>query len=269
MRRNDREREKEIRTFLKEAGLSEGADWLRPEEGPKQETLALLRKERMRLRLRPRKTFLERLFDQASWLSPGSWLFQAAALLFFCVLLKNTDYARRDTLLMVSACTPLFGIAGLVELLRSWQNGMWELEECCRYHLRQIQGMRLLVFGIVDCGAAVVILGLGVLEGYTLETLLLFFLFPLLVSDGVFLLLAKTFRRGAKGLVPVLAGFCMGIFWTYHAAWIQDVPWVFKTCTSPLILTALLFLGVGLLVLGCVRFLNETGKEEQKLWNCV
>ena len=268
-RKNVRQKEQEIWALLKEAGMDRGEEWLQPDERRKQETLALLRMERKKLRFRPRKTFAEQLLDQAAWLSPGAWLGHAAVLLLFCILIKNSGWYRRDVLLMLSACTPLFGVVGLVELLRSWQSGMWELEESCRYHLRQIQGMRLLVFGAVDSLAVAVIFGMGFLEGYSAELLLLFFLFPLLISDGVFLMLAKIFRRGARGLVPVLAGFCMGIFWMYPAAWLQDVPGVLAGYTEPQTLAVLLLLGTGFLAMACVRFLNGTGKEEQKLWNYV
>ena len=134
---NPREMEKEIRDFLKGAagttGASEGEQgWLHPEEKRKQETLAFLRTERRKLRLRPRKSFAERLLAQASWMSPGAWIGQLAVLVFFFLLLGNTGWNRRDTLLLVTACTPLPGVIGLVERLRSWQSGMWELEEACR-----------------------------------------------------------------------------------------------------------------------------------------
>lgn len=242
---------------------------VRPEESRKQERLAYLKMERRKLRIWPRKSFAERLLDQAAWLSRGAWLGQAAVLLFFCWLLRNADWSRRETLLVVSWCTPLFGAVGLIELLRSWQNDMWELEECCRYHLRQIQGMRLLVFGIVDSAAAAVIFGLGLTEGYTVEMLLLFFLFPLLISDSVFLLLAKFFRRGARGLVPILGAFAMGLFWAYQSAWIQDIPGVLEGYMSPLALLLLLAFGTGLLAFSCAYFLNGTEKEEQKQWSYV
>ena len=100
-------------------------------------------------------------------------------------------------------------------------------------------------------------------------SLLLFFLFPLLVSDSVFLLLAKTFRKGARGLVPVLGGLGMGIFWMYQASWLQDVPGTLEEYTAPGTLTALLAGSVCLLAFACARFLNETDKEEQGLWNCA
>ena len=271
---NPREMEKEIRDFLKGAagttGASEGEQgWLHPEEKRKQETLAFLRTERRKLRFRPRKSFAERLLAQASWMSPGAWIGQLAVLVFFFLLLGNTGWNRRDALLLVTACTPLPGVIGLVELLRSWQSGMWELEEACRYHLRQIQGMRLLVFGIADSIGVAAVFVMGFLEGYAAELLLLFFLFPLLVSDSVFLLLAKTFRKGARGLVPVLGGLGMGIFWMYQASWLQDVPGTLEEYTAPGTLTALLAGSVCLLAFACARFLNETDKEEQGLWNCA
>ena len=263
---NQRDMENEIRAFLKGA---EGEDWFRPEERRKRETLAFLRAERQKKSFYPGKSFGERLLDQASWMSPGAWLGQLAVPVLFCLLLGNGDWTRRDILLLVTACTPLPGVIGLVELLRSWQNNMWELEEACRYHLRQIQGMRLLVFGIADSIGAAAVFAMGFLEGYTVELLLLFFLFPLLVSDSVFLLLARTFRRGARGLVPVLGGLGMGLFWMYQAAWLQDVPGTLEEYTAPGVLAALLAGSLCLLVFACARFLNETDKEEQKLWNCA
>ena len=270
-RRKDREMERQIRSILNQAEMEEG-DWGRPEEGRKQETLAFLQAQRRKIRLRPRKSFAERLLDQASWLSPGVWLGQLAVPVLFCLLLGNEGLEKRDTLLVLSACAPLPGVIGLIELLRSWQSGMWELEEACRYHLQQIQGMRLLVLGITDSAGTAVVFAAGLLNGYRAGMLLLFFLFPLLVSDSVFLLLAGVFRRGAKGLVPELAGLGMGIFWIYQASWLLDVLdmlHVLESYRSLPVLAALLFGGLGLLAFACARFLNETGKEEQRLWNCA
>ena len=68
---------------------------------------------RRKLRLRPRKSFAERLLAQASWMSPGAWIGQLAVLVFFFLLLGNTGWNRRDTLLLVTACTPLPGVIGL------------------------------------------------------------------------------------------------------------------------------------------------------------
>ena len=93
----------------------------------------------------------------------------------FCLLLGNEGLEKRDTLLVLSACAPLPGVIGLIELLRSWQSGMWELEEACRYHLQQIQGMRLLVLGITDSAGTAVVFAAGLLNGYRAGMLLLFF----------------------------------------------------------------------------------------------
>ena len=115
-RRKDREMERQIRSILNQAEMEEG-DWGRPEEGRKQETLAFLRAQRRKIRLRPRKSFAERLLDQASWLSPGVWLGQLAVPVLFCLLLGNEGLEKRDTLLVLSACAPLPGVIGLIERL--------------------------------------------------------------------------------------------------------------------------------------------------------
>ena len=242
-------------------------DSLQPDRMRKQETLMYLQAQRRKLILRPRKTFRERLLDQISWLSPGMWIGQAAVLLCFCLLIKETGWHRRDTLLIMAGCTPLFGVTGLIELLRSFRSGMWELEECCRYNLRQIQAMRLLLFGLADSAATVLIFCLGMLEGYTADLLLLFFLFPLLVSDSVLLLLAGKFRRRAGSVVSVAAGIFLGFFWMYEAAWLQDVPGVLEKHTSPGALMLYLLSAMMFLAFGCIRFINETGREEEKSWN--
>ena len=87
-RRKDREMERQIRSILNQAEMEEG-DWGRPEEGRKQETLTFLRAQRRKIRLRPRKSFAERLLDQASWLSPGVWLGQLAVPVLFCLEMRD------------------------------------------------------------------------------------------------------------------------------------------------------------------------------------
>lgn len=239
-----------------------------PDPEQKRQALTVLKLERAKKRVLPRKTFREKLLDQASYLSFGSWAGQAVILLCICLLLGESGFGKRETLLLTAAGTPLFGVLGIVEILRSFRSGMWELEETCRYNLRQIEGMRLCLFGLGDLIAAAVIFGVGLTEGYGLKLLILFFLVPLLISDGIFLLLANRFRKGAYSLVPVAAAFALAVFWAYYAGSILDIPGQLAVFMRPLPFFGILLGSAGLLGFACIQFLKET-KEEKIKWSCV
>ena len=246
--KRNRRQEEEIRAFLKSAEQPE-IDGER-----KRQTLELLRMERKWLHIRSRKPYIQRVLDQTAYLSPAVWLIQGALVLIlgwsFCV------GDRREILINLLLCAPIIGIVGFTEIMRSYRQSMWELEQACRYNLRQLMGMRLLIFGIVDslvaCGVAVMGLGAGI----GIWELLMFFFIPQLLSDCVYLYLMTRFRRRFQGITLLGAAVCMSLLWFTLMEGIPYDPRLMRRLSNPFVLMFMLLACIALLLLCCVRFLR-------------
>lgn len=244
----NRKQEEEIRAFLRSTAQPE-IDWER-----KRQDLEFLRMERRRLRIPSKKPYGQRVLEQMAYLSPAVWLIQGALVLIlgwtFCV------GDRKGILINLLFCAPIVGIVGFTEIMRSYRQNMWELEQACRYNLRQLMGMRLLIFGIVDtlvaCGVAVMGLGAGI----GIWELLMFFFIPQLLSDCVYLYLMTRFRRRFQGITLLGAAVCMSLLWFTLMEGIPYDPRLMRRLSNPFVLMFMLLACIALLLLCCVRFLR-------------
>ena len=167
----------------------------------------------------------------------------------------------KKKLLSLLLCAPIIGIVGFTEIMRSYRQNMWELEQACRYNLRQLMGMRLLIFGIVDslvaCGVAIMGIGAGI---RTWE-LLFFFFIPQILSDCVYLYLMARFRRRFQGTALLGAAVLMTFLWMMLLEGIPYNPELMLRLADPLALALILLACVGLLALCCIRFLKGAEAE--------
>lgn len=261
--RRNRKWEQELGAFFRKEDLEA------PDARRKQQGLELLRREREKLRLMPRLSYGRRIWNQAAYISPMAWIAQGALVLFLGFLLGEPYREQWEKLLILASFAPVMGIVGFTELLRSYREEMWELEQACRYNLRQLMGMRLLIFGAVDALIAVLIFLSGIRMGILLEQLLLLYLVPQLLSDCVYLRLLTRFRGRFQGaaLLGVAAG--MTLLWMRVNERFVESPELLKTlCGSGGVLwvVILTFVSAGLLILCCVKFLNGVEKEDDR-WN--
>ncbi len=249
----DRSQEEKFRDFFKNAEQPD------IDEERKRHTLELLRMERKRLHVRSRKPYVQRVLEQAAYLSPAAWLLQAALVLFIGWGFQVRE--KEETLLSLLLCAPIIGIVGFTEIMRSYRQNMWELEQACRYNLRQLMGMRLLIFGIVDslvaCGVAIMGIGAGI---RTWE-LLFFFFIPQILSDCVYLYLMARFRRRFQGTALLGAAVLMTFLWMMLLEGIPYNPELMLRLADPLALALILLACVGLLALCCIRFLKGAEAE--------
>ena len=119
---------KEIRSLLEHAKQPD------IDEGRKRKTLELLQAERKRLHIRSKKTYGQRVWEQIPYISPAAWLLQGILLL----MIGWGFYAegREEILLYLLFCAPMAGVVGFTEIMRSYRQNMWELEQACRKCLR-------------------------------------------------------------------------------------------------------------------------------------
>jgi len=252
LNRKEREMEKEIRAFL--AGIRQPEI----EEERKRQSLALFRQQRKRLRFTGKKPYAQRLWEQAAYISPGAWLGQGGVVLLMGFAFHFFYWGKGDILVTLAACAPLFGLIGFTEVMKSYQKDMWELEQSCRYNLRELAAMRLLIFGLVDLVLVAVIFAMGLCIGIRADLLILFFLVPVLLSDSIYLRLMERFRKGFGAMVPAGAGILMAAGWLILCVEIWKNVRLAMLLLRPWALAVLLLLSLVLLAESCAQFLQGT-----------
>lgn len=153
--------------------------------------------------------WIRRVFMQIPFLSKGTLFGQAVILLAGIYIAMNGKDQRY--LMVMSICMPLVGVVGGLEILRSFASGMWELEQTCRYDLRQLMGMKLFITGITDLMSLGIWTVLGNIRGSGISHMLIFVLIPFNISNIVYLLILKIFGRNCSGFVFAAAGVGMSM----------------------------------------------------------
>lgn len=253
--------EEEISVFLK------SAEKPAIEEERKKKSLELLRLERKNMHFTLHRSYGKRVLEQAAYISPAAWVFQGILVLVLGMILNDPYIVKDGVLASLAVCAPIVGVIGFTEILRSYQRNMWELEQACRYNLRQLAGMRLLIFGIADFLAVAVVVAGGISNGFQAEELLLFFLIPQLLSDCVYLYLMARFRRRFQGTVLLGAAVGIAFCWTQTALVLLDHQELRARLCSPGMLSVCLAVSLGLLAICCIRFLHGIGKGEEERWS--
>ena len=249
----NRKQEEELRAFFGKARQPD------IDEEKKRQTLELLKMERKRLHVRVRKPYWKRVLEQMAYISPAAWILQGILALSLAYMLCVPE---RDALLAsLLFCAPMVGIVGFTEILRSYRQNMWELEQACRYNLRQLMGMRLLIFAVADSLVAVGVIAMGIQVGIEFGELLLCFLIPQMISDSVYLHLMTCFRRRFQGTALIGAAIVMGVLWAYGAETIIKLPGMLGQLSEPAALLMMILGSACLLALSCVRFLQGIEME--------
>ncbi len=237
------------------------------DENRKQKALELLRLQRKSLRIRTQKPFIKRAADQAAYLSPGAWICQGVLLVSLLFFLGTTSMEASDMLISLAVCAPVLGLIGFTEVLRSFHSNIWELEQACRYNLRQIMLMRLLIFGTADFGVLLAVLICGTGSGLAAGQIILFFLIPQILSDCVYLYLTARLQRRFQSVSLAAAAIALAALWMYGGMWITRLSQWSRALSDPAVL-ALVLAGSLLLLACCVKkFLHEIDKGGNEKWN--
>ena len=94
----------------------------------------------------------KRIGNQFKYISPLLWLSQLLAI-GLCMLLISQIGSDTDLTAILSAISfivALLGVVGFPELCKSFSYQMWELEQSCKYNLRQIVAIKLSIIGTID-----------------------------------------------------------------------------------------------------------------------
>jgi hypothetical protein len=94
----------------------------------------------------------KRIGNQFKYISPLLWLAQLLAV-GLCIFLINQINSSTDITAVLSAIScivALLGVVGFPEVCKSFSYQMWELEQSCKYNLRQIVAIKLSIIGTID-----------------------------------------------------------------------------------------------------------------------
>ena len=109
-------------------------------------------------------SFAHRFLAQFRYISSVLW-FTQIALVALCMIVFG-DFSDTDNtyikLSVISACVALITLIGFPELCKSFSHNMWELEQSCKYNLRQVVAIKMLIIGLADL---LTILGLTLIVG--------------------------------------------------------------------------------------------------------
>lgn len=94
----------------------------------------------------------KRIFNQFKYISPLLWVVQLLAfgLCMFMIGRINRDTDITPVLSSISFIVAFIGVVGFPELCKSFSHQMWELEQSCKYNLRQIAAIKLSIIGMID-----------------------------------------------------------------------------------------------------------------------
>lgn len=106
------------------------------------EKTARLLSEKLNIKNKNRFTFIKRLKNVISYISPLFWCIQTVFLLIFVFI----DYEKFSILPVI----PIVAVSALCEILKSAYFEMWELERTCKYDLRSLLISKLLITGTMD-----------------------------------------------------------------------------------------------------------------------
>lgn len=208
-----------------------------------------------------------KLFYQAGYIGPMVWVMQLIIFLITVYLFNQASETPVLCMAVAAAAAPLFGLIGVVEIARSFSHQMWELENACRYNLRYVLGMRMMVMGLADLILFVILIGMGTARGNSFMSMAVCLLVPFHLSNMVYLgMLMKTGGRCpvqlllAAGLVMI--GIAFG--WSERFVFTADVIPVLPAEIGTAVLLLLTFCGM----LGMIGiFLKKCSWEEQKVWS--
>lgn len=93
-----------------------------------------------------------RIVNQFKYISPLLW-FSQLLVIGICMLLISQISSDTDMTAILSAISfivALLGVVGFPEVCKSFSYQMWELEQSCKYNLRQIIAIKLSIIGTID-----------------------------------------------------------------------------------------------------------------------
>lgn len=133
---------------------------------------------------------------QIGFIPARIWAAQIAIITLLGFLIAQNGTNVYSALTSITCMLPLISLIGVSELLKSFQHGLWEIEQSCRYNTKQILIIRLIIFGFSDLLiTAVLITFLNLTFETGLIALSLYILVPFTITNMGFLLAFGQMRK--------------------------------------------------------------------------
>lgn len=156
-----------------------------------------------------------RIFNQLRYISPLLWGTEGV-IVIFCILIISQINEDTDITLVLSSLSffmALLGIFGFPELCKSFSCQMWELEQSCKYNLRQIVTLKLSLIGVLDLMLILIISSATSIQiGLPLWEITLYLFVPFNLSCIVAFIILGFIRNKCIEWLMFPAGFGIAFF---------------------------------------------------------
>ena len=159
----------------------------------KHQTMKMIMTAASQTKTTTRISFLTQFRTQAESVSRVFWGIQ---LVCFVAIFYLLIYHCWNEILFrnISFLTPFFTVLIFTETFKSRNYGMWELEEACRFNLRQIIWMRTLILVTTDYLLLFIILFAARQSGVSFADYMIYLVIPFQLENIVFLMILKHLR---------------------------------------------------------------------------
>lgn len=206
------------------------------------------------------------LWIQLHYISPSGWIAQSFSLLVFSLLFYRLGAGNaviQDYILWFSIGSALLGLSGISELGSHFSCHMAELEQSCYLNLRQLWGIKMILFGGADIlMLSLVTGGIAWKTRWGFSSVGIYLLVPFLLSSLCYLLTLSALRGGTGryvrlGLAAVL-GLAAAAPSMYPPAYKAQFLWVW---------TFTLMVAIVLLAFEIRAIMGKMTKGEALCWN--
>lgn len=215
------------------------------------------------LRGMPRISIWQRMYNMAGYITPWMWILQAAIVLVCAYSLVLNGRGMMST---IAAVVPLIGCIGCVEIQKAYACGMQELESVCRYDVRQVILLKMLLIGGADIIMTLFLLVFCAQYGVALPQAVLCTLVPFLLSCAMyFAILLRTDRRVSNvGLIA--AGILLVFVFQLVLGNMKPYVWAIVNGNAQWVFGGVV-VSAALLSLAIRRFWKRIDREDTKIWS--
>ncbi len=161
--------------------------------------------------------FWKFLSMQLRFIGKWVWLAQAALLLLILPAISRVPLSEDEMRLIfriLSCAVPLLAFLGFPEILKSYANGMAEIESCTRFSMRRLMGARMLILGLADlCCLTVILVASAASSGTPVLRMILYLFVPFNVTCcGCLTVLDHVKSRQGGVFCAAVCVLCIAIF---------------------------------------------------------
>lgn len=230
------------------------------------ETVDLAKMEFERTPIQYKMPFKDVLIGQIKYISPYTWIVQAAILLIVsCFLLLSTNgiNERQTIITILSVAAPIIALVGIPELAKSFSYNMWELESTSKFNLQKLVVIRLMIIGLIDLSTiTIIVMATCTFYEISFVNVMLYILVPFSLSNSIYLFLLRKFQGKTVVFSCLIVGLIIAIalgFLSMFNMW--------YALTSTFIWIILFTFSVSTLAHEIIRLLKSIQRREELLWN--